>query len=68
VSRAKEHLGCPIPKRYDFMGIRSHGDAERTCEPEVCQLEIVLFVDEKVLRFEVSMQYSVGMAVQEAGG
>ena len=37
------------------MGIRSHGDSKRTCEPEVRQLEIVLFVDEKVLRFEVSV-------------
>ena len=50
------------------MGIRSHGDTECSREPEVGQLEIVIFVDEKVLRFEVSMQDSVGMAVQEAGG
>jgi hypothetical protein len=50
------------------MGIRSHGDAERPCEPKVSQFEIVLFVDEKVLRFEVSVQDSVGMTVQEAGG
>lgn len=50
------------------MGVRSHGDAKRPCESEVGQLEIILFVDQKVLRFEVSVQYSVGMAVQEAGG
>lgn len=57
-----------LRSRTYFVGICSHGDAECSREPEVGQLEIVIFVDEKVLRFEVSVQDSVGMAVQEAGG
>lgn len=38
-----------------FVSIRSHGNAERPCESEIGQLEIVIFVDEEVLRFEVSV-------------
>ena len=38
-----------------FVSIRSHGNAERPCESEIGQLEIISFIDEKVLRFEVSM-------------
>lgn len=38
-----------------FVGIRSHGNAESPCESEIGQLEIIMFVDEKVLRFKVSV-------------
>jgi len=45
------------------VSIRSHGNAKGPRESEIGQLEIVLFVDEKVLRFEVSVQDSVGVTV-----
>jgi len=38
-----------------LVSVCSHGNAERSCESEVSQLKIVMFIDEKVLGFEVSM-------------
>ena len=38
-----------------FVSVRSHGNAERPCETKISQLEIVMFIDEKVLGFEVPM-------------
>jgi hypothetical protein len=38
-----------------LVSVRSHGNAERPCESEISQLEIVMVINEKVLRFEVSM-------------
>jgi len=46
-----------------LMSVRSHGDAERPSESKISQFEIILFVDEKILRFEVPMQDSVGVTV-----
>lgn len=38
-----------------LMSISSHGNAKRPRESEISQLEVVMFIDEQVLRFEVSM-------------
>ena len=38
-----------------FVSVRSHGNAECPCESKISQLEVVMFIDEKVLRFEVSV-------------
>jgi hypothetical protein len=48
--------------------IRAHRDPERAREPKVREFEIVGAVDEQVLRFEVTVQDPVCMAVEQARG
>ena len=38
-----------------LVSVRSHGNAESSCESKVSQLEVVLFIDKEILGFEVSM-------------
>jgi hypothetical protein len=44
--------------------VRAQGDAKRARESKVSQLEIVPLVDEEILRFEVTMQDPMRVAVQ----
>ena len=45
------------------MSQRLDGDAERSGKPEISQLQLSVFCDQDVLRFEISVHDSVGMAV-----
>ena len=45
------------------MSERLDGDTERSGKPEISQFQLSVFCDEDVLRFEISMHDSVGMAV-----
>lgn len=47
------------------MSIRPDWDPESSCETEIGQLEHTLFVDEKVLRFEVPVEDSVCVAERD---
>jgi hypothetical protein len=38
-----------------LVGVRSHGNAKRPREPKISQLEVVVFINEEVLRFEISV-------------
>ncbi len=49
------------------MSVRSHGNAERPSKAEVSELEVVIFIDQKILWLEVAMEDAVRMAVEEAG-
>ena len=48
------------------MSVRPHRDTECTRKAKISQLEIVIFVDQKILRLEVSMEYTMRVAVQQA--
>ena len=43
-------------------------DAERARETEIGELEVVVPVDQQVLRFEVAMEDAVRVAVEETRG
>ena len=59
-------MGSARP-RTDLVCVRSHGDAERARESEVGQLEVVMFIDQKILRLEVAMEDTMRVAVEAAG-
>ena len=46
------------------MSVRSHGNAERSRKTEVSKLEVVIFIDQQILRLEVAMEDAVRMTVQ----
>jgi hypothetical protein len=48
----------------NLVGVSAQGNSECTREPKISQLEIVSFVDEEILRFEVAMQDPMRVAVQ----
>ena len=48
------------------MRIGAQRDAERAREPEVAELEVVVRVDERVLRLEVAVEDAVRVAVYDA--
>lgn len=48
------------------MCVCPHGNTERASEPEVSELQIVGFIDQKVLRFQVAMQDTMRVAVEQA--
>lgn len=51
----------------DLMRICPHRNPECASEAEVCQLQVVSFVNEKILWFKIAMQDTMRMAIEEAG-
>lgn len=49
------------------MGICAERDAEGASETEVADFEVAVFVDEEILRLEVAVEDSVGVAVSDSG-
>lgn len=49
------------------MGVCAEGDAKGASETEITDLEVSVLVDEQVLRLEVAVKDTVGMAVADAG-
>jgi hypothetical protein len=45
------------------MSVCFNWEAECSCKTEISQLDISLFVNQQVLRLEISVHYSVGVAV-----
>lgn len=50
-----------------LMRVCPHGNAERAREPEVGQLEVVIRIDQQILRLEVAMQDAVRVAIEQPG-
>jgi len=53
------------PPKY-LVSVCAHGDTKRPRKSKISQLQVVMFIDEKVRRVEFSMKDPVGMAIQEA--
>lgn len=51
-----------------LVGVGPHGNAECACKAKVGELEVVAFVNEEVLRLQVAVQDSMGVAVEETSG
>lgn len=49
------------------MGICAERDAEGASETEVTDFEVAVFVDEEVLRLEIAVEDTVGVAVSDSG-
>lgn len=49
----------------DLVGICAHWNTEGPREPEIRQLQVVILVDQQVLRFQVSVKDPVGVAIIE---
>lgn len=45
------------------MGICAKRDAEGASKTEIADFEVAVFVDEKILRFEIAVKDSMGVAV-----
>jgi len=48
------------------VGVGPERDTEGSSETEICELEVTVLVDEQVLRFEISMEDSMSVAVVES--
>jgi hypothetical protein len=49
-----------------LVGVCSQRDTESAGQTEIRQLEVAVFINQEVLRLEVTVQNSVGMAVLDA--
>ena len=61
-------VGVPsrVVRDAHLMGICPEWHTKSTSKTEICQLEVTVLVDQQVLRLQVTMQNSVGMAVAHA--
>ncbi len=49
------------------MGICSHGYPKGASKPKVCQLEIIVLVNEEILGLQISMEDPMRMTVEQTG-
>lgn len=60
---AEEDLRSSVPESNNFMSVGFHWEAKGSCKTEVSKLDVAVLIDKKVLRLQVSVHDSVGMAV-----
>lgn len=69
MNRNTDTAGTSLPRggRWDayLVGISPHGNTKRPRQAKVCKLEVVAFVNQQVLGFEITMKNSMRMAVKE---
>jgi hypothetical protein len=63
LATAEKDLRCAVPQSDDFVCVGTERDTECAGQAEIRQLQVALLVDEQVLRFEVTVQDAVGVAV-----
>lgn len=51
-------------RRY-LVRVGSHRDTERARKTKVRELQVIVFINEKILRLEVTVENAVRMAVEE---
>lgn len=61
-SGPEKDIGGPVPESNDFVGEGVDWDAECSGKTEIGKLELAFGVDEEVLRFEIAVKDSVGVA------
>ncbi len=49
----------------NLVRVRPHGNTERACKTEVTELEVVIFIDQKILRFQVAMEDAMGVTKEQ---
>eukprot|EP00618_Florenciella_parvula_P002231 CAMPEP_0119499670 /NCGR_PEP_ID=MMETSP1344-20130328/22058_1 /TAXON_ID=236787 /ORGANISM="Florenciella parvula, Strain CCMP2471" /LENGTH=289 /DNA_ID=CAMNT_0007535685 /DNA_START=389 /DNA_END=1256 /DNA_ORIENTATION=+ len=64
--RAEEDLGRTVPEGHHLVSERADRRAERARQPEVGELEGAIRLDEEVLRLEVTVHDTTGVAEREA--
>ena len=47
------------------MRVRAHRYTERPCQPKVRKLKVIILVDKQVLGLQISMENTMGMAIEE---
>ena len=55
-------------RRRHLMRISPHRNPKRPSQPKIRKFKVIILVDQQVLGFEVPVEDSVGVAVEEAGG
>ena len=60
---SKQHFRCSVPKGLDLMGKSFDWQAECPCQPKISYFKGAGFINEQVLRFEISMNDSPGVAI-----
>ncbi len=62
---SEEDLRSAVPQRHNLVSVRLHWESESPCQAEICQFDDAIFVDEKILRLQVSVHNTV--SVTESG-
>lgn len=65
-SAAQEDVGGSVPQRDDFVRKRVDGDTKCPGQTKVTKFQDALAIDEKILRLEVTMKYSILVAKVDA--
>lgn len=59
----KQDFRSTIPQRNYFMSVSLNGKPKCSCQTEICQLHISIFINQQILRFQISMHNSVSVAI-----
>lgn len=49
----------------NLMRVCPHGNSERACKAEVTKLEVVISIDQKILRFQVAMEDAMRVTIEQ---
>lgn len=50
----------------NLVGVGPHWNTERTSETKVRKLEVIMLIDEQVLRFQITMENSMRMTIEQS--
>lgn len=50
----------------NLMRVCPHGNAERACKAKVAKLEVVISIDQKILRFQVAMEDAMRVTIEQS--
>ena len=64
--RSQHNLWWSIPKSDYFMSVSSNRKGNGSGQTKVCQFDVSFGIDQKVLRFQVSMKNTMGMTMRDA--
>ena len=63
LAATEQNFRSAVPESNDFVGVSAKWDTKGASKTEISQLQVALFVDEQVLRLEVTVEDTVSMAV-----
>jgi len=66
LATTEQNFGRAVPEGNDFVGVSAERNTKSASQTEISQLQVALLVDEQVLRLQVTMQDTVGVAVARA--
>ena len=59
----KQDLRSTVPQRNHLMSVRFNWKPERSRQTKICQLHISVFINQQILRFQISVHNSMSVTI-----